>query len=862
MKFRLAHLALAFMLVGFTALQNFLFSEKPSTIPEAATLKIGKQPSDWFFAQRAFPSGKIDKAAHLRAVRQTQALRALQKSNAASEWQPIGPRNIGGRITALAVHPFDPSIIYLGAAAGGVFLSTDGGAHWSPIFDEQPSLSIGALAIDPNHPEIIYVGTGEANGSGDSYAGDGIYKSLDGGLTWQHLGLTNSDHVGRIAIHPKNSDIIYVAACGQLFGTNAERGIYKTTNGGQTWERSLFLTDSTAAIDVVLNPEHPDTVYAAMWERRRSPFHRNVGGFSSGIYRTFDGGANWELLTLGLPSASATAGRIGLAIAPSNPATLYSIHADHPGNFAGIYKSTNHGDSWQRVQDGSISGLFSNFGWYFGNIKVDPNNANTLYALGVDFVKSTNGGSSWSSVLRGIHVDQHAIAFDPTNSNRVFVGNDGGFYVSENGGGSWTKSLDLPITQFYAGTIDFLNPARSYGGTQDNGTMRTLTGRDDDWQEIYGGDGFYCLIDYTDARYVYAESQNGGLGRSTNGGVSFVNARPSTASQDRWNWSTPLVMDPNNPRVLYVGSNRLYRTSNRAVSWTAISPDLTNGFRPANLMYATITTIDVSPVDSNLIYVGTDDAHVWVTKNRGQNWIDIRAGLPTRWVTRVAADPFDANVAYVTFSGHAENLDTPHVFRTSDQGATWTDIGSNLPDAPSNDIIIDPANAAMLYLGTDVGVFYSTNTGASWSVLGTGLPFSPVHDLTLHHPTRKLRAATHGRSFYEFDLNPVSEVSESEIAAPEGFALRQNYPNPISLRGNHVTTIAFDLQQRSFVRLEVFDLLGRKIASLAEGELQAGKHQHHFNARGLASGEYVYRLSVSNDNGTTRVQSRRLTVVR
>ncbi len=853
--------ALSVMLTAFALCQYWLV---PNVLQEPAIISAQqeKAPHDWFFAQRAYPSGMINKAAHLRAVRQTQAMQALQKSSAASEWKPIGPRNIGGRITALAVHPFDPNIIYLGAAAGGVFVSTNGGVNWTPIFDEQPSLSIGALAIDQNNPDVVYVGTGEANSSGDSYAGDGIYKSSDGGLTWQNMGLVESDHIGRIAIHPNNSDIIYVAACGRLFSTNEERGIYKTSDGGQTWERSLFLTDSTAAIDVVINPQNPDTVYSAMWERRRSPSHRNVGGFSSGVYRTFDGGANWELLTLGLPQASPTTGRIGLALAPSDPATIYSIHADHPGNFAGIFKSTNHGDSWTRVGGSNLNSLFSNFGWYFGNIKVDPNNANTIYALGVDFVKSTNGGTSWSSVRRGIHVDQHAIEFDPSNSNRVFVGNDGGFYVSENAGGSWAKSLDLPITQFYASTIDFLNPQRSYGGTQDNGTMRTLTGRDDDWDEIYGGDGFYCLVDYTDARYVYAESQNGGLGRSTDGGNSFFSARPNLGSGERTNWSTPVVMDPNNPRVLYYGSNRLYRTSNRAVSWTAISPDLTNGFQPFNLSYSTITTIAVSVLDSNLIYVGTDDAHVWVTKDRGQNWIDIRAGLPNRWVTRVAADSFDSNVAYVTFSGHAENVDTPHVFRTSNQGATWADISSNLPDAPINDIIIDSENPAVLYLGTDVGVFYSTNTGANWSVLGTGLPFSPVHDLTLHQPTRKLRAATHGRSFYEFDLSTLSAVAEGETDLPEGFVLRQNYPNPISLRGNHITTIAFDLQRRSLVRLEVFDLLGRKAASLAEGELNAGAHQRSFDARGLASGEYVYRLSVLNENGSAQMQSRRLTVVR
>lgn len=864
MKPKHAPIALLVLLFVIVLAQHFANALLPPA-NRASAFDISENkalPNDWFFRQRAYPSGVMDKHAHLRAVRQARAMSALQKSHAAAAWQAIGPRNIGGRITALAVHPFDANIIYLGAAAGGVFLSVDGGRHWAPIFDEQPSLSIGALAIDPNNPDNIYVGTGEANGSGDSYAGDGIYKSPDGGLTWQNIGLMESDHIGRIAINPKNSDVIYVAACGRLFGTNAERGIYKSVDAGQTWERSLFLNDSTAAIDVVINPENPDTVYAAMWERIRSPFRRKVGGFGSGIYRTFNRGATWELLTRGLPPPALNTGRYGLALAPSNPATLYAILADDPGNFAGIYKSTDHGDNWQRTQDGNLSGLFSNFGWYFGNINVDPNNANTVYALGVNFFKSNNGGNSWSSILRGIHVDQHALVFDPSNSDRLFLGNDGGFYFSNDAGNSWTKALDLPITQFYAGTIDFLNPQRSYGGTQDNGTMRTLTGRDDDWSVILGGDGFHCLVDYSDARYVYAESQFGNLGRSTNGGSSFVSAIPNLAPDERTNWSTPVVMDPNNPRKLYYGSNRLHRSTNRAVSWSVISPDLTNGFRPANLSYSTLTTIAVSPVDSNLIYVGTDDAHVWVTKDGGDTWSEITTGLPQRWVTRVAADPFDENTAYVTFSGHAENLETPHVFRTSDQGVRWSDISSNLPEGPVNDLIIDPDNTSMLYVGTDVGVFYSTDLGGSWNVLGTGLPFSPVHDLTLHPLTRKLRAATHGRSFYEFDLNALSAVTETEAALPEGFALQQNYPNPVSANTAHATTIAFELQQRSAVRLEVFDLLGRKVASLVEGELQAGSHRRHFNARGLASGEYIYRLSVSNGEGASRVQSRRLAVVR
>jgi photosystem II stability/assembly factor-like uncharacterized protein len=857
MRYKPFFVLAAFLCLCFAS-QKYFTPSDPNKLKELA-----KRPSDWFFMQRAFPYDDIDKAAHLQAVRQAQASRALFKGSAAAPWRPIGPSNIGGRITAMAVHPTNANTIYIGAAVGGVFKSTDGGANWTPIFDEQPSLSIGALAIDPVIPETIYVGTGEANSSGDSYAGDGIYKSTDGGQTWANIGLVESDHIGRIAIHPRNSNIIYVAACGRLFGKNDMRGIFKSTDAGKNWQRMLFISDSTAAIDVALNPQQPDTVYAAMWERLRSPYRRKVGGFTTGLYRSDNGGANWRLLTTGLPASSPNTGRIGIAVAPSNPQTVYAIYADDPGNFAGVYKSTNHGDTWQRTTDGALSGLFSNFGWYFGNIKVDPANANIVYALGVSFYQSTTGGQSWTNILRSIHVDQHAIDFDPSNSQRVFVGNDGGFYVSTNRGASWTKSFNLPITQFYAGTIDFLNPQRSYGGTQDNGTIRTLSGSSDDWQGIYGGDGFYVLVDPTDARYVYAESQYGGLGRSTDGGFSFFGATNGIASQDRKNWSTPVVLDPQNPRTLYYGANRLYRSRNRAVSWTPISSDLTNGSGPANLIYGTITTIAVSPSDSNLIYVGTDDANVWVTRNSGQNWLRINNGLPRRWVTRVEADAANAQVAYATFSGHASGSYAPHIFRTTNQGTTWTDISGNLPPAPINDVVIDPLNNATLYIGADVGVFYTTNLGANWQPLGSGMPFTPVHDLTLHARTRQLRAATHGRSFYEFDLNTVTAVTAAAITPPEAFALQQNYPNPIVNRQiNPVTTIAFQLHDRGKARLEIFDMLGRRIAVPVNEILEAGWHQRQLSAAALPSGNYVYRLSFIDRSGKQIAQSRKFEVIK
>ncbi|MGH7491992.1 MAG: hypothetical protein ACREOO_06315, partial [bacterium] len=688
----------------------------------------------------------------------------------------------------------------------------------------------------------------------------------DGGLTWQNMGLFESDHIGRIAVSPRNSNVVYVAACGQLYGKNTERGIYKSNDGGQTWERSLFLTDSTAAIDVAINPQQPDTVFAATWERIRAPNRRKVGGFSSGIYRTFDAGQSWELLTSGLPPAAANRGRIGLAVAPSHPATIYAMYANDPGNFDGIHKSTDHGTTWRRVPATGLPGSFlGGFGWYFGNIKVDPLNPDVVYALGVQFYKSTNGGNSWLNIGNSIHVDHHALEFDPANSNRLLVGNDGGFYASDNGGGAWSKSFNLPITQFYASTIDFLNPQRTYGGTQDNGTMRTLTGRDDDWEEIYGGDGFYCLVDYTDARYVYAEFQYGGLGRSIDGGGrnSFTGGTNGIPSNARTNWSTPVVMDPNDPRVLYYGAERLYRSADRAEFWIEISDDLTNGPGPTSYRFGTITTIAVSPLDPNLIYAGTDDANVWVTNDLGATWRKINAGLPRRWVTRVAADPGDANVAYVAFSGHQEDVFLPHIFRTENQGEVWIDISSNLPEAPINVVVIDPENNSTLYVGTDVGVFYTTDLGASWRPLGTGMPYVPVHDLTLHAPSRKLRAATHGRSFYEFDLNTLTEVSAPPDNTPSAFVLHQNYPNPLHRSSPEAaTTITFSLQERGEVRLEVFDLLGRRVATLANELLSEGTHRRVLRGEVLPTGTYFYKLTFIDQAGKRLAQNRQFSLVR
>ncbi len=726
-----------------------------------------KKPNDWFFMQRAYPLGKIPLDQYLASLEQAKAMRAKAGDKDGIIWSEAGPTNIPGRITDIAVHPEYPNIIYAGAACGGVFKSTDNGASWTPIFDEQGTPSIGALAINPDDPQILYVGTGEANGSGDSYPGTGIYKSTDGGSSWSHIGLEDSYHIGRIALHPKDPEIVFVAACGKLFGTNPERGIYKSTDGGTTWEQKLFISDSTAAIDVALDPTDLNTIYAAMWERLRAPDRRKVGGWTSGIYKSTDGGNSWYQLTNGLPQSADTIGRIGLSVCASSPNVVYAIYCNHPGRFMGVYKSTDYGESWTRTNDSILDGFLGGFGWYFGNLRVDPTNPNRVFVMGVDLYRSTNGGSSWSEVGYSVHVDHHAMFISPMEPNRIYLGCDGGVYLSTNGGTAWSICTNQPSTQFYAITIDHLNPQRLYGGTQDNGTLRTLTGDLDDWEMIHGGDGFYCNVDYTNSNVIYAEYQWGWLRKSTDLGYNWYYIMDGIDYSDRRNWCTPVIMDPVDHNTLYYGSYRLYKTTDGGEWWSPISADLTDGPGGGNLTYGTITTIAVAPSNTQVIYVGTDDANVWVTTDGGDNWIDISAGLPDRWVTRVTVDPYADSVAYVTFSGHRVSSPLPHIYRTTNYGTTWQSISSNLPEGPINDVIVDPQNSSVLYVGSDVGVYITYDLGGSWEPLGTGLPITTVHDLAFHEPTRKLVAGTHGRSMFFCQVPTTDTLHGVQVLAGE-----------------------------------------------------------------------------------------------
>lgn len=800
-----------------------------------------KFPNEWFYAQRAFPRGEIDKAAYQNALQFRQQMQSnLRGPIKLEEWKFEGPTNIGGRITdvEMPINSFEK--IYIASASGGIFKSEDTGGSWTPIFDDALSLSIGDMELAPSNNDIIYVGTGEPNAGGGSlaYDGVGIYKTSNGGNNWQHLGLENIGSVGKIEVAPTNPDIAFVAAMGDLFGKNPERGVFRTINGGTDWEQVLFISDSTGFVDLAMHPTNSNIIYAAAWERIRRPNYRRYSGASSGIYRSIDGGDNWELLSNGLPSLPDEKGRIGLAISPSDPNYVYAYIVHENGDLTGIFQSKNGGDSWNEINTNGI--VQPAFMWWFGKMYVHPESPKSLIVLSlkVHYIDDVETDPVWETRFEFAHVDQHSIFIHPQNPNLFLAGNDGGIYLSENRGITYQKLNGLPITQFYRTSMDFQNPEQVYGGAQDNGTMRTLTGDQDNFEIIFGGDGFFPLIDPQDSDKVYAEYQYGNLWRSNNGGNNFVVAT-NGFNPERVNWNTPVIFDPSDSDVLYMGGNRLFKSIDNASIWNAISEDLTDGGGNGNLAFGTITTISVSPFDSETIMVGTDDGNVWITESGGANWKNISDGLPKFWITQVELDPTELGVAYVTISGFRYNNEAAHVFKTIDSGNSWAPISGELPNIPINDIIINPINHN-LYIATDIGVFKSINDGASWDILGTGLPNVVITDLSYHEPTHTLLAATFGRSLYSIEVDIDVNINDLE---KENLSI-SIYPNPFFENGK----ITFILLEPQIFNINIVDIKGQVIENITTQKLGKGNHQYTFGKKDWPSG--IYFLQFKNENGS------------
>jgi photosystem II stability/assembly factor-like uncharacterized protein len=724
-------------------------------------------------------------------------------------WRSIGPANTGGRVDDLAVArvPGMPDAIYVATASGGIFKSTNQGTSWTPVFDKVDAMmSIGDIAVAPSNPNVIWAGTGEANNRQSSSWGDGVYRSLDGGRTWKSAGLAETRHIGRVLVHPANPDVAYVAAVGHLWGSSGERGVFKTTDGGQKWTRVLYINDHTGATDLAMDPDNPETLFAATYQRQRKAWGFNGGGPGSGIYRTRDGGATWTKLSNGLPNGDK--GRIGLDIFRADSRLVYAV-VEAAGHESGVYRSADGGDTWEAWSTLNPRPM------YYSQIRTDPTDRRRVYLLGSNrgFYMSDDGGKTFRDVFSTVHSEDHALWIDPDDTNHLIIAGDGGVSISWDRGLTWLFRDNLPIGQFYEISADMQDPYTICGGLQDNGhwclpsaTRNRMGIANRDGFNIGGGDGFYARIDPTDARTAYIESQEGRANRVNlatleRQAITPIVRRPGTDplpswERQRWNWNTPIVMSGFDPKVLYMGSQMVFRSPDRGVTWIAISPDLTSNVHRESLQmmdgpvperalsrhdgqswFSTLTTIGESPLDAKLLYTGSDDGQVQVTKDGGQKWTNVTAriaGLPAgTYVSSVAASRHAAGRVYVTFDGHYNDDYNPYAYVSDDYGQTWRSITSGLPATSVHRLREHPRNPGLLFLGHERGIHFSIDGGTSWSSLNLNMPTVPVDDILIHPRDNDLIVGTHGRSIWVLDniasleaLTPDTMTSEAFLVPP------------------------------------------------------------------------------------------------
>jgi photosystem II stability/assembly factor-like uncharacterized protein len=726
------------------------------------------------------------------------------------KWKHIGPLRMSGRVTDIAVPRGKPFTFYVATASGGLWKTRNEGTTWEPIFDDAPSGSTGAVAVAPSDPNVVWVGLGESNILRSTMAGTGVYKSTDEGNTWEHMGLADSHHIGRIAIHPSDPDIVYVAAGGHEYTPNAERGVYKTSDGGRSWTKALYVDDWTGAVEIAMDASDPNTLYASMWHRIRRPWSDPVPGPAGGIYKTTNGGQSWVQLTTGLPPMG-KAGRMGVAVAPTNSQVVYVLVDNHevareakPDELdsygrkkkdvlkgAEVYRSANGGASFDLASGESkeMHGLFATYGWVFGQIRVSPVDENTIFCLGVPLLKSVDGGKNFTVVdYRDLHGDHHALWINPEIPEYVLNGNDGGINISYDGGETFKNIENLPCVQFYNVALDNAKPFNVYGSIQDNGSWMGPSDHtpnrspESRWRPIPGGEAGYIATDPDDPNTLYSESFYGTLLRSTLEPRKTETIVPKPAEGEtpyRGQWLAPFVISPHNSRIIYHGLNHVFRSLDRGEHWERISPDLTaiHPERQGNISFATLSTLAESPLKFGLLYAGSDDGRLHVTRDGGQTWVAIDGGLPqNKWISRVAPSRFMEGTVYVTQNGKTDNDFQAYVWRSDDYGQTWQDIAGQIPGGPVNVIAEDPRSADLLYVGTDLGVYLSRDRGQSWSVLGSGLPITFVHDLAIHPRDFIAVIATHGRGMFTLDVNSLVPQEKPSDGEPTEATPREQEP--------------------------------------------------------------------------------------
>ncbi|HVZ19805.1 MAG TPA: hypothetical protein VG871_02015 [Vicinamibacterales bacterium] len=709
----------------------------------------------------------------------------------------IGPFRTAAWVTSVAV-PESPArdhlyTIYAGSRSGGVWKTTNSGVTWTNVTDSVGLTSIGAVALAPSDPNVVWVGTGDQANARSSYSGKGLFKSTDAGKTWTFAGLPDSQHIARIVIHPTKPDVVYVAALGHLFSRNEERGVFRTLDGGRTWKKVLYVNDRVGAVDIVVNRRNPRMLYAAMYDKERRPWELVESGPGSGVFETTDGGDTWQRLGGGLPTGKI--GRIGLDIYQRNPSILYAL-VENQNPKAGakqgevtalsplasgiigneLYRTDDGGKTWRKVTEENVAGGKAPYS--FNQIRIDPHDDRTVIVTSDSMYISRDGGRTWNTdFFRGMFGDFRCMWWDPDDKDRIILGSDGGVSISYDGGKTADYFPNMGVGEVYAVAVDMEDPYNVYGGMQDHDSWKgPSNGRTgvislEDWVTVGPGDGMYNLVDPTNSRWAYNTRELNQMGRMdqlTGVRTNIAPKRPAGEPRLRYNWIAPIAMSPFNPEIIYAGAQVLFQSLDRGNTWQEISPDLTTNDPSKigrNVPFCTITTISESPVTPGLIWVGTDDGKVQLTRNRGGNWTDLTqavaaAGGPAdRWVTRVFASPHDAGTAFVAKSGFHDDDFHSYLYRTTDYGQTWTSIAGNLPNAPINVVVQDRKSANLLFVGNDLGVFVSIDGGRAWTQMKAGLPTVPVQDLTIHPRENDLVLGTYGRAFWVGDITPLQELT-------------------------------------------------------------------------------------------------------
>ena len=708
------------------------------------------------------------------------------------KWRSIGPALTSGRIADFAVNPNKPSEYYVAVASGHVWKTINRGVTFEPVFDNYGSYSIGCVTIDPGNTSVVWIGTGENNHQRVLGYGDGVYKSTDGGKSFKNMGLKESRQIGEILIDPRNSDIVFVAAEGSVWGPGGERGLYKTSDGGKTWKKVLDISENTGVNNVLLDPRNPDVMYASSEQRRRHVFTKIGGGPETAIYKSTNAGENWDKVSSGLPSGDM--GGIGMAISPADPDVIYAIIEATEGG--GFYRSSDRGASWQKMSDHAAQGQ------YYNEIVCDPKNVDKVYSTETFSQVTEDGGKTWRSVGNNKrHVDDHAIWIDPADTKHFLIGGDGGIYESFDGGKEYRYTTNLPVTQFYRVQVDNALPFYNiYGGTQDNnslgGPSRNTTGGvvNDDWFVTNGGDGFWSQIDPEDPNTVYAEAQYGNMVRYDKRSGEAIEIRPEPKQGEnsyKWNWNTPLIISPHSHTRLYCSANKVFRSDDRGNTWQEISEDLSAGLdretwpvmgkfwsadavakNVSTSLYGIVISLDESPVKEDLLYAGTDDGLIRVTEDAGKNWSkgDKFPGVPQNtYVSDVFASRFDENVVFASFDNILRDDFKPYLLKSSDKGKTWTSIAGNLPAKGTvHTIQQDFVNPDLLFVGTEYGLFFSNDGGKAWVQLKSGMPVIPVKDIAIQKREGDLVVATFGRGFYVLDNYSPLRTATKELLKQEG----------------------------------------------------------------------------------------------